>query len=85
MRQGENETRERPPLLKFDRGQQLEVTDLAGDPVVLERLREIGLRPGAQVRFLQRAPFGGPYLFQLPSTLLALRREELECLNLKLL
>lgn len=64
-------------------GHYFEITDFQGEDVVLERMRELGLRAGVQMKFIRQAPFGGPYLFQVSTTLLALREEELACLKFK--
>ena len=53
--------------------------------IILERLRELGVRLGTKLKFLQQAPFRGPFLFQNSTTLLALRKEELACLRFKIL
>lgn len=64
-------------------GHILEILDFEGDSIILERMRELGLRIGIRMQFIRRAPFGGPFLFQVSTTLLALRAEELECLKFK--
>lgn len=64
-------------------GHTLEILDFQGDATTLERMRELGLRTGIRMKFLRQAPFGGPFLFQVSTTLLALRAEELECLKFK--
>lgn len=64
-------------------GSFFEITDFQGEDIILERMRELGLRAGVQLKFIRQAPFGGPYLFQLSTTLLALREEELACLKFK--
>ena len=66
-------------------GSRFQILDFSGDDVILERLRELGLRKGSEITYVRQAPFGGPYLFQLPTTLLALREEELRCLKFKIL
>jgi ferrous iron transport protein A len=64
-------------------GHFFEITDFNGDDIILERMHELGLRIGVQLKFVRQAPFGGPFLFQVSTTLLALREEELACLKLK--
>lgn len=64
-------------------GQFFEISEFQGDAVILERMHELGLRIGVQLKFIRQAPFGGPFLFQVSTTLLALREEELECLKFK--
>jgi len=41
-----------------------------------ERILELGLSPGREVRLLRRLPFGGPVIVQAGTLFLALRREE---------
>lgn len=53
--------------------------------MILERMHELGLRIGVKLKFIRQAPFGGPLLFQVSTTLLALREEELACIQLKAL
>lgn len=61
----------------------LEIAAMDGDAAITLRLRELGFRPGVKVQLLGQAPFGGPYLVQIHTTVLALRRNEAECLQLK--
>ncbi len=63
----------------------MEVVDLHGDSEIRDRIRELGINQGLRLKFIRQTPFGGPILFQTPSTLLALREEELACLILKAL
>ena len=64
-------------------GQFLEISEFKGDEIIVERMHELGLRSGVQLKFIRQAPFGGPYLFQVSTTLLAIREEELACLKFK--
>lgn len=67
-------------------GHSLEISDFQGsDDLLIERMHEMGLRIGVRLKFIRRAPFSGPFLFQLSTTLLALREEELACLKFKVL
>lgn len=59
----------------------LEIAAVEGDSGISTRLRELGFRPGVKIRILGQAPFGGPYLVQIHSNVLALRRNEAECLQ----
>lgn len=63
-------------------GQSFQISDFDGDAMILERMHEMGLRLGLTMQYIRRAPFGGPFLFQVATTLLALRSEELACLKL---
>ena len=64
-------------------GHLLEISDYQGDALISERMQEMGFRVGTQIKFIRQAPFGGPFLFQVSTTLWALREEELACLKLK--
>jgi ferrous iron transport protein A len=70
------------PSLKA--GSIVSVTDLAGPELIIERLHELGLRIGTEVMLLGQAPFNGPVLIKFKSTLMALRQEEAECTQVKL-
>lgn len=49
----------------------MDLPEAAGD-----RLREMGLLPGATVRLIRRAPLGCPIEFELGGSRLALRRAD---------
>jgi Fe2+ transport system protein FeoA len=53
-----------------------QVVGVVGDCVICERLRELGLCPGTEVRFERQAPFGGPMVVSLRGYQLALRPNE---------
>ena len=55
------------------------IEGFTGDPVVIERLKEMGLHQGLEVHSVEQAPFGGPMLFRFGNTVLALRQEEAAC------
>jgi ferrous iron transport protein A len=61
----------------------LEIGGVEGEPSITLRLRELGFRPGVKVQLLGQAPFGGPFLVEIHSNVLALRRNEAECLQVK--
>lgn len=49
------------------------ILSLDGPAALVKRLQELGLIPGAIVRVIRRAPFGGPIELALPSRSLGLR------------
>ncbi|MBK7963477.1 MAG: ferrous iron transport protein A [Bdellovibrionales bacterium] len=55
------------------------IQSFCGDPLICDRLYELGLRPGIMLEFLGRAPFKGPFLFHYRNTVLALRPAEAAC------
>lgn len=61
------------------------IKGFCGDPLIIERLRELGLHHGLEVQAVGRAPFGGPQLFRFGNTVLALRREEAQCTLIEIL
>ena len=58
------------------------IRDVAGDPLVCQRLLELGFTPGQPVAVMAAAPFGGPLAVTLRGTILAIRREEAACIRL---
>lgn len=64
-------------------GQKLTLIGLEGDPLLVERLHEIGFYQGLELRYLGRAPFKGPLLIQFENTCFALRPEEAQCAKVK--
>ncbi|MFP4311782.1 MAG: ferrous iron transport protein A [Nitriliruptoraceae bacterium] len=52
------------------------VTAVTAPPAEQRRLTELGLRHGARVEVLRRAPFGGPLALRVADGLLALRRTQ---------
>ncbi len=61
----------------------LTISDVIGEPSLTRRLREMGFHSGCVIRILGRAPFNGPFVVQLHDSVLALRRAEAECLQIK--
>lgn len=61
-----------------------EVLGFSGDPSLIERLKEMGIFQGLRITCCGQAPFGGPKLFRLGATVIALREEEAQCLQVKL-
>lgn len=69
--------------MKF--GQKLLIASFSGDTLFMERLHEMGLRPGMMIEYWGRAPFRGPGLFKFRNTMLALREEEASCARVEFL
>jgi Fe2+ transport system protein FeoA len=61
------------------------IANISSDSETSHRLLELGFRKGLTVVFCGQAPFGGPYLFRMGAITLALRSEEMKCLNLRLI
>ena len=60
-----------------------EIIGFEGDPLLHERLFEMGLALGLTLKVLGRAPFKGPWVVQWNMTMVALRQEEAEGLRLR--
>jgi ferrous iron transport protein A len=56
---------------------------LSGEPVLRERLAELGLTPGQSVRLLRRAPLGDPLEVLVRGYRLAVRRDEAEAIEVE--
>ena len=61
-----------------------EVLGFCGEPVIVERLKELGIHQGVKIEVCGWAPFGGPRLFRLGATVIALRREEADCIRIQI-
>jgi ferrous iron transport protein A len=66
-------------------GQSAEVTAVAGDPALIQRLCELGLFEGESVEFLTTAPLGDPVEVRLGNTRLSLRKAEATSVAVRLL
>lgn len=54
------------PLAQIDAGSDAEVSGVTDEvPEILRYLGEIGLRPGAHVRIVEKAPLGGPVTIEI--------------------
>ena len=47
------------------------------------KLLDIGIKPGAFIRLVRRAPFGGGWYVKVDRQCIALRKQELGCIALK--
>lgn len=68
-----------------EKGQKVEISRFAGELLYIERLKELGLYEGVQLEYIGQAPFRGPQLFLVGSTVLALRADEASCAEVKVL
>jgi len=57
----------------------VEVVGFCGEPLLIERLKELGFHQGLKLQLVGQAPFGGPQLYRFGNTVLALRYEEAAC------
>jgi len=57
------------------------VTALAGDPLLRERLAELGFTPGTDVQMIRKAPLGDPLHVRVRSGSFAIRADEARCIE----
>ena len=56
------------------------IKDLIGNEVFVSRLRELGFVRGEQILIRGISPFGGPVMVEIRGAVVALRRNEAECI-----
>jgi ferrous iron transport protein A len=61
-------------------GQTGRVLEVTAEPVLALNMLEIGLVPGAMVRYLRSAPWGDPIEIEIDGFLLSLRRSEADAI-----
>ncbi len=72
-------------LAKLPVGASARVTDVKADPVLEQRLLEMGLIPGASVTLIRIAPLGDPMEFRVMGYSLSLRRNEAAAVAIEVL
>lgn len=65
-----------PTLDQLRPGDRAEVTAVAGDPALVQRLSELGLFEGEEIEFLATAPLGDPVEIRLGNARISLRKAE---------
>jgi Fe2+ transport system protein FeoA len=50
---------------------------------VAGKLMSMGVLPGSEIRLIRKAPFGGGWYVQIDRQILALRKDELDCIVTK--
>lgn len=69
------------PLNKQPQNKLVRIVEVLGDPIVVERLLEIGFTPGEEISILGRTLLSGPMIIQVRDTTVALRQEEAQCIQ----
>lgn len=72
-------------LAKLPVGASARVTDVKGDPVLEQRLLEMGLIPGTTVTLVRIAPLGDPMEFRVMGYSLSLRKSEAAAVSIEVL
>lgn len=60
------------PLVSLREGEKASVTHITGSSTVVQRLSEMGLTPGCELRLLRKCSFQGPIEIEVRSAALAL-------------
>jgi Fe2+ transport system protein FeoA len=63
-------------LTDLIQGQSAKVVQVTGDGAVSQRLMEMGITPGATIRFIGSAPLGDPLEYEVRGYRLCMRRSE---------
>ncbi len=69
-------------LSQLHTGRQALIRGIGGHPTLRSRLQELGFTPGATVKLVARAAFGGALAVQLRGTTIALRQTDAACVEL---
>lgn len=72
-------------LVEVPKGQNYRIVNISCEVGIHERLVEMGISKGQIINTQGRAPFGGPWIVQVGSTLLALREGEIQCIQVEAL
>jgi Fe2+ transport system protein FeoA len=59
------------------------IAALDGDPLLVRRLQELGFHQGQKLELLLRAPFGGPLVIAMGTSVLSLRSQEAQCVKVQ--
>jgi len=59
------------------------ILEITSSPLKIN-LMELGFLPGKYITLQHKAPYGGPFAFQMEETLLALRKSEAELIRIEL-
>jgi len=68
-------------LSQLGNGQEVSIRKVAGHSTLSQRLQELGFTPGATVRLVAKAAFGGAMAFQVRGSTIALRRADAACVE----
>ncbi len=68
-------------LTELPVGQNARVTSVNGNSVIVHRLMEMGMIPGAAVEMVKTAPFGDPIEVRVRGYSLAMRRNEADSIE----
>lgn len=73
------------PLAQLNLGQTAKVVEVAQSGQVTQRLMEMGVTPGVEMRYIGAAPLGDPLEYELRGYRLCMRRSEAEQIQVEAL
>lgn len=62
--------------------EQATITNIKATPAMLEHLADLGLTDGCRVELLGRAPLGDPILIHIRGTVIAIRKEQAQTIEI---
>jgi len=69
-------------ITQLDNNQEATIRAVSGHAALSSRLQELGFTPGATIRLVAKAAFGGAMAFQVRGSTLALRRADAACIEI---
>lgn len=69
-------------LSQMATNQEASILRVGGHSSLSQRLQELGFTPGATVRLVAKAAFGGAMAFQVRGSTIALRRSDAACVEI---
>ncbi len=69
-------------LSQMSTNQEASIRRVGGHSTLSQRLQELGFTPGATVRLVAKAAFGGAMAFQVRGSTIALRRADAACVEI---
>jgi len=57
------------------------IQEIQGEESIVQRLYELGFIKGRLFEILHKTPFNGPFVVEIQGTTVALRKEEIQCIQ----
>jgi len=70
-------------LSKLKEGKEATVEDIYGNDNMRRRLQDLGLIKGAKVFCVLKSPLGDPIAYQIQGAVIAIRKEDSSCVQIK--
>jgi ferrous iron transport protein A len=69
-------------ITQLGKNQEADIRAVSGHAALSSRLQELGFTPGATIRLVAKAAFGGAMAFQVRGSNIALRRADAACIEI---